>query len=144
MNAKEISDATLPTVTPADDDLMILYDVSEGTTGKTPISGIAPKVAENIVPLIEAKINTVIKRGTVIIPSSTPGTSAVNSTVTFNTPFDDANYAIELTRIAYNYFADTHIVYFGKTKNGFSIQEYANNNSQIRPAHEVSWVAIKI
>jgi len=48
MNAKEISDATLPTVTPADDDLMILYDVSEGTTGKTPISGIAPKVAENI------------------------------------------------------------------------------------------------
>ena len=48
MNAKEISDATLPTVTPADDDLMILYDVSEGTTGKAPISGIAPKVAENI------------------------------------------------------------------------------------------------
>jgi len=48
MNAKEISDATLPTVTPADDDLMILYDVSAGTTGKTPISGIAPKVAENI------------------------------------------------------------------------------------------------
>jgi hypothetical protein len=50
MNAKEISDATLPTVTPAADDLMILYDVSAGTTGKTPISGIAPKVAENIVP----------------------------------------------------------------------------------------------
>jgi len=48
MNAKEISDATLPTVTPAADDLMILYDVSERTTGKTPISGIAPKVAENI------------------------------------------------------------------------------------------------
>ena len=48
MNAIEISDATLPTVTPADDDLMILYDVSAGTTGKTPISGIAPKVAENI------------------------------------------------------------------------------------------------
>jgi len=48
MNAKEISDATLPTVTPDDDDLMILYDVSEETTGKIPISGIAPKVAENI------------------------------------------------------------------------------------------------
>lgn len=48
MNAKEISDATLPAVTPADDDLMILYDVSEGTTGKAPIADIAPKVAENI------------------------------------------------------------------------------------------------
>ena len=41
MNAKEISDATLPTVTPDDDDLMILYDVSEETTGKAPISKIA-------------------------------------------------------------------------------------------------------
>jgi len=40
MNAKEISDATLPTVTPADDDLMILYDVSEGTTGKATIADI--------------------------------------------------------------------------------------------------------
>lgn len=48
MNAKEISDSTLPAVTPDDDDLMILYDVSEGTTGKAPIAGIAPKVAENI------------------------------------------------------------------------------------------------
>ena len=40
MNAKEISDATLPTVTPADDDLMILYDVSEGTTGKATIANL--------------------------------------------------------------------------------------------------------
>lgn len=48
MNAKEISDATLESVTPADNDLMILYDVSEGVTGKAPISAIAPKVAENI------------------------------------------------------------------------------------------------
>lgn len=48
MNAKEISDSTLPAVTPDDDDLMILYDVSEGTTGKAPIAGIAPKVAKNI------------------------------------------------------------------------------------------------
>lgn len=48
MNAKEISDSTLPAVTPADNDLMILYDVSEGTTGKAPIADLAPKVAENI------------------------------------------------------------------------------------------------
>jgi len=48
MNAKEISDATLPTVTPADDDLMLIYDTSEGTTGKATIADIAPKVAENI------------------------------------------------------------------------------------------------
>jgi hypothetical protein len=48
MNAKEISDATLPTVTPADNDLMLIYDTSEGTTGKATIADIAPKVAENI------------------------------------------------------------------------------------------------
>ena len=48
MNAKEISDATLPAVTPADDDLMLIYDTSEGTTGKATIADIAPKVAENI------------------------------------------------------------------------------------------------
>lgn len=48
MNAKEISDATLPAVTPAGNDLMLIYDVSEGTTGKATIAGIAPKVAENI------------------------------------------------------------------------------------------------
>ena len=40
MNAKEISDSTLPAVTPSDDDLMILYDVSEGTTGKVPIENL--------------------------------------------------------------------------------------------------------
>jgi len=40
MNAKEISDSTLESVTPADDDLMILYDVSEGTTGKATIADI--------------------------------------------------------------------------------------------------------
>lgn len=34
MNAKEISDATLPAVTPADNDLMLIYDTLEGTTGK--------------------------------------------------------------------------------------------------------------
>ena len=48
MNAKEISDATLPAVTPADNDLMLIYDTSEGTTGKATIEDIAPKVAENI------------------------------------------------------------------------------------------------
>jgi len=48
MNAKEISDATLPTVTPADNDLMLIYDTSAGTTGKATIADIAPKVAENI------------------------------------------------------------------------------------------------
>ena len=48
MNAKEISDATLESVTPADNDLMLIYDTSEGTTGKATIAGIAPKVAENI------------------------------------------------------------------------------------------------
>ena len=48
MNAKEISDSTLESVTPADNDLMLIYDTSEGTTGKTTISAIAPKVAENI------------------------------------------------------------------------------------------------
>ena len=42
MNAKEISDATLPTVTPADDDLMLIYDTSEGTTGKATIADIIP------------------------------------------------------------------------------------------------------
>ena len=67
MNAKEISDATLPTVTPANDDLMILYDVSEGTTGKTPISGIAPKVAENIVPRSSNFIN-VLQNSTLATP----------------------------------------------------------------------------
>lgn len=34
MNAKEISDSTLESVTPADDDLLLIYDTSEGTTGK--------------------------------------------------------------------------------------------------------------
>lgn len=48
MNAKEISDATLESVTPADNDLMLIYDTSEGTTGKATIADIAPKVAENI------------------------------------------------------------------------------------------------
>lgn len=48
MNAKEISDSTLPAVTPADNDLMLIYDTSEGTTGKATIADIAPKVAENI------------------------------------------------------------------------------------------------
>lgn len=48
MNAKEISDATLPAVTPADDDLLLIYNTSEGTTGKATIADIAPKVAENI------------------------------------------------------------------------------------------------
>ena len=48
MNAKEISDATLESVIPADNDLMLIYDTSEGTTGKATIAGIAPKVAENI------------------------------------------------------------------------------------------------
>ena len=75
MNAKEISDATLPTVTPADDDLMILYDVSAGTTGKTPISGIAPKVAENIVPRSNAL--TIISQNTTL-------SSPLNFTATFS------------------------------------------------------------
>ena len=48
MNAKEISDSTLESVTPADNDLMLIYDTSEGTTGKATIADIAPKVAENI------------------------------------------------------------------------------------------------
>lgn len=48
MNAKEISDATLESVTPADNDLILIYDTSEGTTGKATIADIAPKVAENI------------------------------------------------------------------------------------------------
>ena len=48
MNAKVISDSTLPAVTPDDDDLMLIYDTSEGTTGKATIADIAPKVAENI------------------------------------------------------------------------------------------------
>ena len=48
MNAKEISDSTLESVTPADNDLLIIYDTSEGTTGKATIADIAPKVAENI------------------------------------------------------------------------------------------------
>lgn len=48
MNAKEISDATLESVTLANDDLMLIYDTSEGTTGKATIADIAPKVAENI------------------------------------------------------------------------------------------------
>ena len=48
MNAKEISDATLESVTPADNDLMLIYDTSAGTTGKATIADIAPKVAENI------------------------------------------------------------------------------------------------
>ena len=48
MNAKEISDATLESVTPADNDFMLIYDTSERTTGKATIAGIAPKVAENI------------------------------------------------------------------------------------------------
>ena len=128
MNAKEISDSTLESVTPADNDLLLIYDTSAGTTGKATLADIAPK----------------IKRGTVIIPSSTPDTSAVNSTVTFNTPFDDANYAIELTRTSYSYYAETSIVYIQKTKNGFLIEEYCNKTDLIRPAHEVSWVAIKI
>jgi hypothetical protein len=48
MNAKEISDSTLESVTPADNDLMLIYDTSAGTTGKATIADIAPKVAENI------------------------------------------------------------------------------------------------
>ena len=38
MNAKEISDSTLESVTPADNDLMLIYDTSEGTTGKATIA----------------------------------------------------------------------------------------------------------
>ena len=38
MNAKEISDSTLESVTPADNDLMLIYDTSEGTTGKVPLN----------------------------------------------------------------------------------------------------------
>jgi len=128
MNAKEISDVTLESVTPADNDLLLIYDTSAGTTGKATLADIAPK----------------IKRGTVIIPSSTSGVYVVNLLVTFNTPFDDDNYAVELTRAVYSHYADTAIIYHHKTKNGFYIEEFCNNNQIIRPAHEVSWVAIKI
>ena len=47
MNAKEISDATLESVTPANDDLMLIYDTSAGTTGKATIASIAPIIQAN-------------------------------------------------------------------------------------------------
>lgn len=47
MNAKEISDATLESVTPADNDLMLIYDTSEGTTGKATIADIVQKGASS-------------------------------------------------------------------------------------------------
>lgn len=60
MNAKEISDATLPAVTPADNDLMLIYDTSEGTTGKATIADIAPKVAEYLkIPTYSKKSYTI-------------------------------------------------------------------------------------
>ena len=40
MNAKEISDSTLESVTPADNDLMLIYDTSEGKTGKATIANL--------------------------------------------------------------------------------------------------------
>lgn len=43
MNAKEISDATLPAVTPDNNDLMLIYDTSAGTTGKATIADITQK-----------------------------------------------------------------------------------------------------
>ena len=45
MNAKEISDSTLESVTPANNDLMLIYDTSEGTTGKATIADIAQAIA---------------------------------------------------------------------------------------------------
>ena len=46
MNAKEISDSTLESVTPADNDLMLIYDTSEGTTGKATIADVVKKVSD--------------------------------------------------------------------------------------------------
>ena len=67
MNAKEISDSTLESVTPADNDLLIIYDTSEGTTGKATIADIAPKVAENIdistLPAVTPAANDVLMIG---------------------------------------------------------------------------------
>ena len=58
MNAKEISDATLPTVTPADDDLMLIYDTSEGTTGKATIADVVKKVSD----IGHLKLNTPVMK----------------------------------------------------------------------------------
>jgi len=59
MNAKEISDSTLESVTPADNDLMLIYDTSEGTTGKATIADIAQKVAELEIPTYSKKNYTI-------------------------------------------------------------------------------------
>jgi len=56
MNAKEISDATLESVTPADNDLMLIYDTSAGTTGKATIASIFNVMADFLEPLGTIKL----------------------------------------------------------------------------------------
>lgn len=83
MNAKEISDSTLPAVTPADNDLMLIYDTSEGTTGKATINDVVKKVSdiEHLklsTPVIK-KQNDFIEGGEILFESG--GTSDLENVI---------------------------------------------------------------
>ena len=62
--------------------------------------------------------------------------------ISLTKPFSNTNYTILYSRISYNNYGSTNIVYSGKTKNGFRIEEWNDNQSLERPVHEVCWVAI--